>query len=360
MHVVPPVLLLAVVAAHWSGGDDLPRDTFAYYRGAEAAAAGAGIYDPVPAPGPHEFRGAQHFHYLYPPPLAAMLAPAARIGYRAFDRAWLVLDILAVVALAAALARIARGTWSLDGTARWGAAVLVPGPILAVHFGNIELLVLALVAVGLAVPSTAGAAVGLAAMFKVTPVWPLAVLAARRPRRVLPGLAIASAVAGGACVLVFGAAGTLALSLQWAREIAPVMAQGQFWGGSLAAVQQGVLRPLDFFTNLSISFLPVQLAVLTGWWDYQGGPLPSHVRMYLTAVALGAALLVAWLARRRAPTVQAAAVLVAALFAAPIVRPYALAAWLLLLAAVRGERLRPARPDRAAGPGVGVEHGKPA
>jgi hypothetical protein len=338
IRVVPAALVLAVVVVHWQALPRFPRDTLAYFQAGAAAAEGAGIYDPVPPAGPHEFRGVDDFHYLYPPPLAAMVSPAAGVGYRTFDRLWLILDLLAFGVLAAALARIAWGAWTFDGTTRWAAAVVVPGPLLAIHFGNIELLVLALAALGLAVPRSAGFTLGLGAAFKVTPVWPLVALLIRRPRTIAPGVAAAMALAAGACLVVFGGSGTWALTAQWATQVMPTAGQGQFWGGSLAALQRGDLRPLDYLANLSPSFLPVQVAVLSGWWDYQGGPLPGAVRAYLTAMAIAAPLLVGWLTRRRSPNVQAAAVLVAALFGAPITRPYALPALFLLLATVRQER----------------------
>jgi hypothetical protein len=338
IRIVPAALVLVVISVHWGDRSDLPRDTFAYHQAAVAAAVGAGIYDPVPPPGPHEFRGIGDFHYLYPPPLAALLAPFSALSYRAFDRLWLLLDLLAFWVLAAALGKIARGSWSFDGTTRWAAAVVVPGPLLAIHFGNIELLVLALVTLGLALPRWAGFTLGLGAAFKVTPVWALFTLLLRRPPRIARGLAAAVVLAGGACLAVFGLAGTAALVTQWVTHVMPALSQGQFWGGSLAAIQQGGLLPRDYFANLSPSFLPVQLAVISGWWDYQGGPLPGPVRAYLTAFAIGAPALTGWLTSRRSPNVQAAAVLVAALFAAPIARPYGLPALLLLLATVRQER----------------------
>src|SRR5690606_18562126 len=98
------------------------------------------------------------------------------------------------------------------------------------------------------------------------------------------------------------------------------------------------LAPIHYTSNLSLSFLPVQLAVLNGWWGYAGGELPGMVRFYLTAVAILGPLLAAWLTRHRGATLQAAVVFAAAVFAAPIVRPYVLPVLLLVLAAVRHEQ----------------------
>lgn len=355
IRVVPMALVLGVVVVHWQALPDFPRDTLAYYQASAAAADGTGIYD-VPPPGPHELRSIDQLLYLYPPPLAALLSPVGDVGYRAFDRLWLILDVLAFWVLAAALAKIARGSWTFDGTTRWAAAVVVPGPLLAIHFGNVELLVLALVALGLALPALGGFALALGAAVKISPIWPLATLAIRRPRRIGPGSAAAFVLAAGACLVVFGFTGTRDLVTQWFTQIMPTVGQGQFWGGSLAALQHGGLRPMDYIACLSPSFLPVQIAVMAGWWDYQGGPLPGPVRVYLAAVAVGVPMLVAWLARRRSPDVQAAAVLVAAMFAAPIVRPYALAAPLILLATVRRAQREREGSALAFGP-ARVPHG---
>jgi hypothetical protein len=116
-----------------------------------------------------------------------------------------------------------------------------------------------------------------------------------------------------------------------------VLAQGQFWGESLRSLRTGGWHPVHYFDNLSLSFLPVQLAVLNGW-GYDGGPLPGGIRAWLTGVSIIGPTLAAWLTRRRSPTAQAAIVFAAALFSGPIVRPYVLPALLLVLAAVRGER----------------------
>ena len=99
------------------------------------------------------------------------------------------------------------------------------------------------------------------------------------------------------------------------------------------------LHPVHYNSNLSLSFLPVQVAVLNGW-RYEGGDLPGYVRHYLTAVALLGPLVAAWFTRHRSATLQTAVVFAAALFSAPIVRPYVLSVLLLVLAAARAERGR--------------------
>jgi hypothetical protein len=125
--------------------------------------------------------------------------------------------------------------------------------------------------------------------------------------------------------------------MQWVSAVMPTLSQGQFWAGSLAGIRRGELAFLDYLDNLSLSFLPVQLAVLLGW-DYRGGPLPGAVRVYLTAASVGVPLLTAWLTRRRTVCLQAASVAAAAMLAAPITRPIIFPTLLIVLAALHRER----------------------
>jgi len=339
-----PLITLLIVASEWNGIPGQPlRDTAAYHLAAEAARTGADIYDPLPSAGPHEFRG--EYPFLYPPPLAALLSFLPEMSLTTFDRLWLCLNIVAFWVFAASIARIASGAWTVRSTLRWGAATLfLPGAWLAIHFANIDMMILALVAFGLARPPIAGACLTLAAAFKVVPVWAFATRVLRRPRETVRSAAVAAAVCSAACFVVFGIVETVELSLRWVVDVMPTVSQGQFWGESLSMVRSG-LDPIHYTSNLSLSFMPVQIAVLNGW-EYDGGPLPSYVRFYLTAVGVLAPLLAAWLTRRRSPTLQTTVVFAAALFAAPIVRPYVLPVLLLVLAAIiqekRSARLTPA------------------
>lgn len=341
-----PFAMMAFIAMEWNGIPGQARDSLAYHEAAEAARSGTGIYEPVPGGGPHEFTG--RWYYIYPPPLAALLSLAPRSSYRTFDRGWLLVNLLAFWTLAASLGKISSRRWTWEGTARWGAALFfLPGTLLAMHFGNIDLIILALVGLGLALPASfAGGLLGLAAAFKVSPVWPLLMLGLRRPRDVISGMMAAFTICAGACILVFGVVETPLLAHFWLKEVMPAVTQGQFWGESLARLQEGGLGPQHYFANLSISFLPVQLGALSGWWGYDGGPLSAAVQAYLTAVAIGAPLLVGWITRKRDPRVQASAVLAAAMLGAPIVRPYVLPVILLVVAAVQGTRQADRQKDQ--------------
>lgn len=336
-HVIPFVLA-AFVVVEWNGIPTQDRDTRAYYSAATAPDHTA-VYDPLPPPGPHEFTGV--WHYLYPPPLAALLSFLPSIHYRTFDRLWLIANTGSLVLLGFLLSIIANGRVDLSSASSWTTAVIfTPGALLSVHFGNIEPMIIALVAAGLAFPRWGGFTIGCAAAFKVNPVWPLGFMLLRRPAAVLPGLLLAAAFCAAVCLAAYGLAGTSVLVTTWIDRVLPSVSQGQFWGESLRGLASGEVRLQDYFGNLSISFLPVQIAVLSGW-QYEGGDLPTAIRMFLFVFGTAVPVCVGWLTRHRSLQVQAAAVFAAALFSAPIVRPYTLPVVLLVVAAVRAERRGP-------------------
>jgi hypothetical protein len=343
-HVVPVALVVFVGVLEWNGIPGQVRDTAAYHHAARAAAGGGPLYVELRA-GPLEIPG--EFPYVYPPSFAALLSLLPEFGYRTFDRLWLIANLVAFWHLAG-LGRLARGRWSVRGAARWGVTLFfMPWTLLAIHFGNIDLMLLAVAAVAAVLPRTAGFGLGMAAAVKVVAGWPLLAMAVRRPGVALPGFAAAAAVCIAASAAVFGIGQTVDLTLAWVRDVMPTLAQGQFWGESLDGLKAGGLSPWQYTGNLSLSFLPVQLAVLGGW-DYSGGPLPAPVRLYLTGVAILAPVTAAWQTRRHAVEFQMAVVLAAALLAAPIVRPYVLPVLLLVLAAWRShKRARAVKPRTA-------------
>lgn len=330
MRRVVPFAMVVLVALEWNGIRGQPaRDSLAYHQAAADARANGPLYDPPSDPGPHSFVG--RWPYLYPPPLAALVSLFPQVSYRTFDRIWLLLNFTSFWVFAASLGRIQVGRWSRHAALTWGAGLfLIPGSVLAIHFANVEPVVWALVGLAFAVPATTGLLLVLAASFKLTPAWALLSLATRRPRWVVPQAILGTALLSILCVGVVGAGRFLSDSLTWWTRVLPPLTQGQFWGGSLAVLRQGI-GPLDILGNLSLSFVPIQLAVLAGW-DYQGGLLPLGLRLYLTAVGILTPLLVLWRTRRMPALEQAAFVLVSAALAAPIVRPYVLPLALLPLA----------------------------
>lgn len=340
-----PLLTLLVVVVEWNGIPGQRRDTVAYFDAAVAARSESqGIYEPLPQIGPHEFLG--DFPYIYPPVLAAALALLPDTSYRTFDRGWLLANVVAFWFLAAALARISSGTWKGRELLSWSAVLfLFPGTWFSIHFGNMDLVVLSLIAWSVAVPARAGALLPVGIVLKVTPVLPWLVFLIHRPRAAVVGAASVLALSAAVCLHTFGYSHSLLLFRQWFMMVLPSLSQGQFWGGSLAALKGGALTPYDYFANMSPSFLPVQLAILCGW-DFEGGSWPVGIRLYLAGFGVLVPLLTGWLTRRCSLSVQIAAVATAALWSAPIVRPYVLPAALILVAAFRPARRRDLDPAK--------------
>ncbi len=345
-----PLLLLLFVALEWNGIPGQPgRDSRAFWAVSGGNASGLGLYQDYEIEGPHEYAG--RFPFLYPPPLAAALSLVPPLPYRTFDRLWLVLNALALCIFGATLGRLRDGHYSARGTWLWSAIVFAtPGALLAIHFANVTPWIWVLVGVAFAHPRVAGAFLATGAAIKVTPVWPLLAWTLRCPRRLLPPTALAAFVLTGLSVAVFGATELVGLCLVWFDVVLPSVSQGQFWGSSIAEFRAGI-GPLDLLDNLSLSFLPVQLAALT-FWDYQGGPLPGAVRTYLSVVGVGAPILTYWWLRGRSPRLQAAGVLAVAVLVSPIARPYALPLLLVPLVVHLGEGSAREATDEAEGTGA--------
>lgn len=330
-----------------------PRDALAYWSAAHHARGGISLYDSL-APGPHEFRG--HWPYLYPPFLAGLLALLPATDYATFDIAWTVFSLCGLLCYGMSLARLHRCSWNGGWGVLWTCAVMaVPGTLNGLRFGNVDILILALIGLGLAAPAWAGAPLMLAALVKPMPVWPLAALATRSPR-VLRGAAWAGGLVGVVCAAALGPIRLVRESWHWLARVAPVLGQGQWWRESLNGLRFHFGADA-IWDNLSASFAPVQIAVLRGWWGYTGGPLPAGVRAWLALFAIAVPVLVLIAARRRSPVMQAALVATAAILAAPIVRSYVLSIVLLPLAVWLGERRsRPKFPGNSGGggkPGTG-------
>lgn len=336
-RVFPFLLLLVFVPQQWARTDP-DRDSVAYYLAAERVEDGRSMYEPFPPPGPHVPEvGA----YLYPPFLGAAAALLPELSWPAFARAWLLLVLAAFVVFAAALSHLATGRVTADGTlVAIAALALTPGVLHALNMGQADVLVWAFVGLALAFPAWRGAGFAAGAMTKVFPFWALLAAALRQPRRVIPGAT--AAIAGGTLIAVaaLGPAGFLAECERWFRHVAPSLAQGQF-GEHYATVSLILPFGLGAFPlpilappNISLSFAPIGIARALGWWEYDGGTLPTALRVYLTTVAIAAPLAAASLFRARPPVAQCALILIASVAFAPVFRltylPVVIAAGLVL------------------------------
>lgn len=162
-------------------------DFSAYWTAGGHLLAGEPIYAPAQLAGPYAPQ--RHYLYLYPPPLAAAVAPlvAAIPGdYRVANWAWLALGVVILVATVLAVGRreglfdVGRLGGLLAGRGRWllvGAAFALPPVVGELVLGNVHLLLLGLLGLAwLAIrrgtrggDRLAGLAIGVAAVIKVFP-----------------------------------------------------------------------------------------------------------------------------------------------------------------------------------------------
>jgi hypothetical protein len=346
LALVPAIHLLVLVPEMWAGADE-PLDLTAYSLAADRVRAGEPLYEPVP-PGPHEPGvGAP---YLYPPFLAAVAALIPLSGV-SFARLALLAGVLCFWIYATTLARVASGRVTAYGVLLWGAALTAGvAPLGALYVGQIDSLIWALFGIALAFPVARGFGFAAAAMIKPFAVWPLGLALWRERRPVAAGAGVAIALAVGLSAVAMGPVRLVRASIEWLTDVYPALSQGQFAYSVMDATGiPAVDQILGFLGtgNLSLGFLPLQLARAAGW-SFVGPELPVWARAYLTTVGLAAPIATLWLTRRRGPELRYAAVMAAVVLFGPIFRAtyspilYApVAAWI-------GERRRRAERHRAA------------
>jgi hypothetical protein len=318
LALIPAIHVVVLVPELWRGAGE-PRDYTAYTMAAERVRAGVPVYDAVP-PGPHV--PGDGIFYLYPPFLAALTALIPLSGI-ALARFALLAGVLCFWIYAACLDRIATGRTTTYGVLLWG-ALLTAGiaPLGALWVGQIDSLIWALFGFALVLPSARGFGFAAAAMTKPFAIWSLglAIWCERRPVAVGAGLAVVTAV--GLSTIAMGPAQLLNTSLEWVANIYPALAQGQFSYTVPHATHNDTLNHLLGFLgtgNLSLGFLPLQLAH-AGGWNFAGPALPVWARVYLTFVSVAAPIATMWLTRHRGRVLRYAAVMSAAVLFGPIFR----------------------------------------
>lgn len=318
LAVIPAIHLLVLVPQLWQTADK-PRDFAAYVMAAERVREDQPLYEETP-PGPHvPGEGAP---YLYPPFLAAISALIPFAGV-ALSRFVLLTGVLCFWVYAFCLDRVAAGRSTVYGVFLWG-ALLTAGvaPLGALWVGQVDSLIWALFGMSLAFPLGRGFYLTAAALTKPFAVWPLGLALWRETRVASAGTLIAIMLAGVLAAAAMGPAELFQASRQWLIDIYPALSQGQF-AFRMAEVtdSQTWNRLLGFLGtgNISLGFLPLQLAHAAGW-EFPGVDLPVWARMYLTMVSLAAPLIALWLTRRRAPVLRYAALMSAAVLFAPICR----------------------------------------
>ncbi len=129
------LIVLTLAVASLPGSRGFAYDFAAYYQAAVRLAAGSGIYQPETLMGP--FRPGPGGLYLYPPPLAAVLSPFARVPLEVLASGWLLLRLLLLFA-AFGLMPVRREV----RLATLGVAAMSLPVLTDLNLGNVSILVL--------------------------------------------------------------------------------------------------------------------------------------------------------------------------------------------------------------------------
>ncbi len=266
-------------ALHPPAPDDR-LDFRAYQRGAARAAAGLTPYESCAHP-PAE----PPTCLLYPPPFAAAIAPAGHLSPQGFQKGAYLVLLIAFWAYAAGLVKLARGEVRASETLIAGVLLFVtPGLNITMSFGNLDLVVWALVAWGL---TTEGALplLVVAAAFKIWPVVSLAVLLVARPARIRPAILTAMFLFAGT-VAVLG----LSSFREWRELAVPGLQAGTLWAANVSVVailgRLGIAMPMPLRPVLPIA------AALAIWLALR--KQPERLRASLCGVAAMVCAPICW------------------------------------------------------------------
>ena len=259
-------------------------DFLSYFLAARACYTNTNMYDieALRAIARHLYIQAHVFPYLYPPPFACLLAPLARLPF------WIALRVWGLLMLAAAVGVV----WATREWLRQVNHLHHPGLPLALSLllfllpfdvdlmtGQVNILVLLLIVLALCLERQrrwavlAGAALGTAILFKVTPLFLIPYFALRKRWAVLKGLATALAIEVGVSLLVipnqwghFGAYWLTLRSHEGVSGLFPITATSNMSPASVWALLFGAEQPLARAATV--------LTVLVLW----GGAILVHVR----------------------------------------------------------------------------------
>lgn len=257
---------------------DGPLDFLVYQRSAARAAHGLTPYEPC-THGPELPPNC----LLYPPPFTAVIALAGNVSPRDFQRGTYLVLLIAFWAFAIGLTKIALGrVRASDALIAGLLLILTPGLNVTMSFGNLDLVVWALVVWGLAAESTLPFLV-VAAAFKIWPIFPLLVLVVEKGSR----LRVAALTAAAILIATVAVLGPQSFA-DWRRLALPGL-----WAGTLVS------------DNVSLVAIAGRLGL-------------SVPRPVLAALPLAAAF-ATWLTLRRRPErLRAIACGIAATICSPI------------------------------------------
>lgn len=296
----------------------LQPDLAVYYVAGAALNAGESPYDPAAlervaarAGVPFDASGYSFpYPYLYPPIFAVLARPAALLPYPLVQLGWLLLNLGLVLAATLGLA------WALGlrPTAPIAAflSLITPPTLDTLLYGQVNVLLVLLVAMAVGMPRVAGGALGLASTIKLFPA--LALLALVRARRT--GQVLAAALVGLAAGVAGLALAGPARTIDYLTVVLPAVATAlQPENQSVHAVVGRLVAPTTHRYSAFTADNP-QLVVFPAVVNLPA--LAAPVGWGLALVILAVTVVVLW---RRPPSVpEGVALLVcAALLATPVV-----------------------------------------
>jgi hypothetical protein len=212
-------------ALHAPAADDR-LDFLVYGRAADRAAHGQSPYEACV----HERTRPPHC-FFYPPPFAAAIALFGRASPNAFQAGAYLVLLLAFWAYAAGLVRLAWPPVEASRILIVGVLLfLAPGVNVTMSFGNLDLVVWALVAWGLTAERALPLLV-IAAAFKIWPAIVLVNLLVTRPARLRPAALTAVAILAG--TVAVGGTGWFS---DWFRWAVPGLAAGTLDANNISLV----------------------------------------------------------------------------------------------------------------------------
>jgi len=293
-HLIIQLFVIAPAIMH----NTRERDLFIYQRAATK------IYHKLPL---YDIKLQQNYTasslpsrgYIYPPPLAAILTPFARLTQRAFITCWLIILLTAFWCAAAALSFMTFDKFILEGVLGWGLILgNFPGVYFGLALGQIDIILLALFTIGLSSRKEI-LFWATAATVKIFFVWPLIVLLFKRTKSIKQ-----IAIGLVPILLLIIAGGWLAgwhSYVVWFKDILPTLSQGSW-----------------VKDNVSLSFGILRLFRWLGWWAYEGGKIVGIPHLWLTIASIGAPMLTYFLSYKANTHLRCALVTVAAILFAPV------------------------------------------
>jgi hypothetical protein len=271
--------VLRLLAFAWQySRQSLQMDFSAFYQAAASLNAGHNPYHNNVDVDPKLWDGAarfQHSRYLYPPIVAAVLRPLARLPYPAAKTLWTFASLAAVAASVVIAAKIARARWSID---EWLVVIIASSllfPLLPMlERGQIDGWTMLFIYLGFHFifarrrDMAGGAVMAIACVIKLQCVFLLPLLLIARRRSAAMGLAAGLVVLLATQVLLCG----WSLTKQYVSNELPRISRYGEKGSDEMRLDPAIIRSID-------GGLPEGDVLIARRWRYRYSLLPKYAQM---------------------------------------------------------------------------------